>query len=191
MKKVLCPYLGLFLSCVIVMSAGGCSGGSSSMMPSAPITVSISPQAAAIGTGESTQFSVATNDSTGVTWTASAGTIDANGNYTAPSPQGTTATDGLEYGSDWTVCVPRPENSQPLPWRTVVGIRLLAQIERSRILDSSASSDIETVRKLCHNWNSLADSSQKLRSLHQGSVATRQEVDIARLNVQREVSVDA
>ncbi|HET9308596.1 MAG TPA: aryl-sulfate sulfotransferase [Candidatus Sulfotelmatobacter sp.] len=92
MKKELCPYLGLLLSCVMVMSAGGCSGGSSSMTPPAPITVSISPQAAAIGTGQSTQFSVTTNDSTGVTWTASAGTIDANGNYTAPSPQGTTAT---------------------------------------------------------------------------------------------------
>ena len=40
------------------------------------------------------QFTAAlTNDATGVTWTATAGTIDGNGNYTAPAgPQSTTAT---------------------------------------------------------------------------------------------------
>jgi len=39
------------------------------------------------------QFTAATNDSTGVTWTASAGTIDSSGSYTAPAgPQSSTAT---------------------------------------------------------------------------------------------------
>ncbi|HTZ46706.1 MAG TPA: aryl-sulfate sulfotransferase, partial [Verrucomicrobiae bacterium] len=45
----------------------------------------ISPQFAAIGTGQSVQFtSIATNGS-GVTWSASAGTINSNGVYVAPS----------------------------------------------------------------------------------------------------------
>ena len=75
--------------CVMVL-AGGCGGGSTP--PPAPITLSVSPQAAAVGTEQSTQFSVTTNDTTGVTWTASVGTIDASGNYTAPSgAQSTTA----------------------------------------------------------------------------------------------------
>jgi arylsulfate sulfotransferase len=49
------------------------------------ISVAVSPQSTAIATGQSTQFSAVTNDSTGITWSASVGTIDANGNYTAPS----------------------------------------------------------------------------------------------------------
>lgn len=72
--------LGLWLSCGMVLT-GGCS---SSQAPPPPITVSVSPQAAAVGTGQSTQFSVTTDDTAGVTWSATSGTIDASGYYTAP-----------------------------------------------------------------------------------------------------------
>jgi arylsulfate sulfotransferase len=67
------------------------SGCASQSRP--PISVNVSPQKAAIGTDQSMQFTAAlTNDSTGVTWTTTAGTIDDNGNYTAPAgPQSTTA----------------------------------------------------------------------------------------------------
>lgn len=79
----------MWILCVMVL-ASGCGGGSTPPPP--VITVSVSPQAAAVGTGQSTQFSVTTNDTTGVNWTASVGTIDASGNYTAPSGgQSTTA----------------------------------------------------------------------------------------------------
>ncbi|HUN60961.1 MAG TPA: hypothetical protein VMU53_03175, partial [Candidatus Sulfotelmatobacter sp.] len=62
---------------VLILLAAGCS--------SAPVDVAISPQFAAIGTGQSVQFtSIATNGS-GVTWSASAGTINSNGVYVAPS----------------------------------------------------------------------------------------------------------
>src|SRR5690349_12366310 len=59
-----------------------------------PITVAISPQAVAIGTDQTTQFmAAATNDPTGVTWSATAGTIDSSGNYMAPQgPQSVTVT---------------------------------------------------------------------------------------------------
>ena len=69
--------------CVIAL-AGGCGSNQAPPPTPPPISVAVTPQAAAIGTGQSTQFSVTSNDATGVTWTASAGTIDANGNYTAP-----------------------------------------------------------------------------------------------------------
>jgi arylsulfate sulfotransferase len=73
--------LGLWLSCGMVLT-GGCA---SSQAPPPPITISISPQAAAVGTGQSTQFRVTTNDTAGVTWSATSGTIDASGYYAAPS----------------------------------------------------------------------------------------------------------
>jgi arylsulfate sulfotransferase len=59
-----------------------------------PVSVAVSPQTAAIGTGQTMQLmAVVNNDSTGVTWTATVGTIDGNGNYTAPAgSQSTTAT---------------------------------------------------------------------------------------------------
>ena len=51
-----------------------------------PLIVAISPTDVAIGTGQTVQFiAIVTNDSSAVTWSATAGTIDANGNYTAPS----------------------------------------------------------------------------------------------------------
>ncbi len=57
-----------------------------------PITVSaVSPPHAALGTDQTTQFAAMTTDPQGVNWTATSGTIDANGNYTAPpGPQSVT-----------------------------------------------------------------------------------------------------
>lgn len=67
---------GSWLLCAVVLSAGCSTSG---------IMVSISPQATAVRTGQRMQFNATTNDASGVTWTASAGMIDGNGNYTAPS----------------------------------------------------------------------------------------------------------
>jgi arylsulfate sulfotransferase len=71
----------LFFSafCIIILAAGcGSSQG--------PLSVAISPQDLAIGTGQTVQFTpIVTNDASAVSWSASAGTIDASGNYTAPS----------------------------------------------------------------------------------------------------------
>jgi arylsulfate sulfotransferase len=58
-----------------------------------PITVALSPSPAFVGSGQTVQLTATvTNDSSGVTWTVngtvaggSGGTVDANGNYTAPS----------------------------------------------------------------------------------------------------------
>ena len=58
----------------------GCSSN-----PSVPVTVSVSPETTAVATGQTVSFTVTTNDPKGVSWTASGGTIDANGNFTAPS----------------------------------------------------------------------------------------------------------
>jgi len=72
--------------CLLLVLAG-CGGSGQTMTPPPPvIAVSVTPTAAAIGIGQSTQFTaVVTGDTTGVTWAASAGTIDALGNYTAPA----------------------------------------------------------------------------------------------------------
>jgi len=92
-KEQLCTRLATLLPCTMLAFAVGCGSGGSSTLPPPNITVAISPQASAIGLGQNTTFSVVTNDTTGVTWTASEGTIDASGNYMAPAgPQGTTAT---------------------------------------------------------------------------------------------------
>ena len=71
----------------LIILAAGC--GSSTPKP---ISVTISPESAAIGTGQMTQFTAAAiNDPMGVIWSATAGTIDASGNYSAPSgPQSVT-----------------------------------------------------------------------------------------------------
>ncbi len=74
------PYL--FLG---VVSVGMIAAGCGSSTPPAPITVAVSPETAAIATGQATQFTATTNDPTGVTWSATAGAIDASGNFTAPS----------------------------------------------------------------------------------------------------------
>jgi arylsulfate sulfotransferase len=76
----------LLLFCAILLAAGCASSGSG------PVTVAISPQIVALGAGQTVQFTpIVSNDSSGVTWSATAGSIDANGNYTAPA-QSTTVT---------------------------------------------------------------------------------------------------
>lgn len=71
--------------------------GCSSSSYNSPISVAISPQPAYVGSGQTIQFTATvTNDTSGVTWStsgAAAGTVDAQGNYTAPSvTQNSTAT---------------------------------------------------------------------------------------------------
>ena len=73
----------LWCVCLLILVAG-CNSG-----PSVPISVSVSPQNAAVGTGQTTQFTAAVSDLSGVNWSATAGTVDAGGNFTAPS--GTTS----------------------------------------------------------------------------------------------------
>jgi arylsulfate sulfotransferase len=72
--------LSLFVFCAALLAAGCASSGSG------PATVAISPQVVALGAGQTVQFTpIVSNDSSGVTWSATAGSIDANGNYTAPA----------------------------------------------------------------------------------------------------------
>ena len=73
----------------MIIFVGGCASQAPPL-----VSVTIDPPSAAIATGQTIQFTaIVTNDTTGVTWTATSGTIDANGNYTAPSgAQSTTAT---------------------------------------------------------------------------------------------------
>jgi arylsulfate sulfotransferase len=72
---VSCAFFTVFC---MIMLVSGCS--------QAPTNVTISPTAVAMGTGQTVQFKpVVTNDSAVVSWSATAGTIDANGNYTAPA----------------------------------------------------------------------------------------------------------
>jgi arylsulfate sulfotransferase len=83
--------------CIFVFAfwATGCgsSGNSGSPEPPGPITVTINPQDTAMATGQTMQFTAtATNDPKGVSWTASAGTIDSTGDYTAPSGKSITVT---------------------------------------------------------------------------------------------------
>ena len=58
------------------------------------VSVSISPQTTTTGTGQTVSFTAnVTNRKSGVTWTASAGTVDVNGNFVAPAgPQSMTVT---------------------------------------------------------------------------------------------------
>jgi len=96
-----------FLCFVVAFLAGGCSS-------SAPhVTPSISPGAAALSPGQTTQFQ-ATLPGRGVDWSvngivggnSSVGTIDGNGNYTAPAAtQSATVTVGATSHSDSTVSV--------------------------------------------------------------------------------------
>jgi arylsulfate sulfotransferase len=74
----------------LVVFAAGCGSSRAPL----PVSVALSPPSAAVATGGTVQFTATvTNDSTGVTWSATPGTIDANGNYAAPSgSQSVTAT---------------------------------------------------------------------------------------------------
>ncbi|MGH9735919.1 MAG: aryl-sulfate sulfotransferase [Candidatus Acidiferrales bacterium] len=83
-----CALFSLF---VLVLLAG-CS---SSSQP--PLTVTVSPSPAFVGSAQTVQLTAnVTGDSSGVTWSvagASGGTVDANGNFTAPAvTQNATAT---------------------------------------------------------------------------------------------------
>jgi arylsulfate sulfotransferase len=72
----------LFLLCLILFAAGCASN--------APTSISISPQIVAVGAGQTVPFTpVVSNDSSGVTWSATGGSIDANGNFTAPAQSAT------------------------------------------------------------------------------------------------------
>jgi arylsulfate sulfotransferase len=79
--------------CLIVFAAG-CGYLAPSPPAPLPISVSVSPQAMAITTGQTVHFAATvTNDTTGVRWSSTVGTIDTVGNYTAPSgTQSVTAT---------------------------------------------------------------------------------------------------
>jgi hypothetical protein len=69
----------LFFGCYAVMLLGGCAA-------QGPIYLQVSPQVVAVGAGQTVQFTaIVTNDAAGVTWTASSGSIDSNGVFTAPS----------------------------------------------------------------------------------------------------------
>jgi hypothetical protein len=70
----------------------GVSG--STVLTTPGVSVSVSPQATAVGTGQTVSFTAnVTNGKSGVTWTASEGTVDVNGNFVAPAgPQSTTVT---------------------------------------------------------------------------------------------------
>jgi arylsulfate sulfotransferase len=78
-------------SLVLCVSIAGCASS-----PRAPVAVSISPQSALVGSGQTLQFTATvTNDTSGVAWSVSgsSGSIDSQGNYTAPAvTQNSTAT---------------------------------------------------------------------------------------------------
>lgn len=76
-----CIFLFLLFGCWAVMLLGGCNNSSQG-----PIYVEVSPPLTAVGAGQTVQFTaIVTNDASAVTWSASSGTIDANGIFTAPS----------------------------------------------------------------------------------------------------------
>jgi arylsulfate sulfotransferase len=78
----------------ITATAAGIAGASATLTVNAPVSVSVSPQTTATGTGQTVSFTAnVTNGKSGVTWTASAGTVDVNGNFVAPAdPQSMTVT---------------------------------------------------------------------------------------------------
>jgi arylsulfate sulfotransferase len=85
--------LGSCVALCLIVCIAGCTSQMS------PINITITPQTAAIATGQTIQFAAtvtntvtgvtlpatSNNDSTGVSWGATAGRIDATGMYTAPS----------------------------------------------------------------------------------------------------------
>jgi hypothetical protein len=85
------------LSCATFLLTVGCGGGATNSPAEQPqVVVTVSPGTATVPVGTLQPFtaSVTGTTSTAVSWTASAGTIDVNGNYTAPAsvPDGGTAT---------------------------------------------------------------------------------------------------
>jgi len=78
----------------ITATAAGTPGASATLTVTSPVSVSVSPQTAATGTGQTVSFTAnVTNGKPGVTWTASAGTVDVNGIFVAPpGPQSAAVT---------------------------------------------------------------------------------------------------
>ena len=78
----------------ITATAAGIPSASATLTVNAAVSVSVSPQTTATGTGQTVSFTAnVTNGKSGVTWTASAGTVDVNGNFVAPAgPQSMTVT---------------------------------------------------------------------------------------------------
>src|SRR6516225_5575111 len=77
----------------ITATAAGTPGASATLTVTAPVSVSVTPQTAATGTGQTVSFTAnVTNGKPGVTWTASAGTVDFNGIFVPPVGQSTTVT---------------------------------------------------------------------------------------------------
>ena len=77
----------------ITAAAAGTPGASATLTVTAPVSVSVTPQTAATGTGQTVSFTAnVTNGKSGVTWTASAGTVDVNGIFVTPVGQSTTVT---------------------------------------------------------------------------------------------------
>ncbi len=78
----------------ITATAAGIPGATATLTVNAAVSVSVSPQTTATGTGQTVSFTAnVTNGKSGVTWTASAGTVDVNGNFVAPAgPQSMTVT---------------------------------------------------------------------------------------------------
>ena len=78
----------------ITATAAGIPGATATLTVNAAVSVSVSPQTIATGTGQTVSFTAnVTNGKSGVTWTASAGTVDVNGNFVAPAgPQSMTVT---------------------------------------------------------------------------------------------------
>jgi hypothetical protein len=75
----------LFLSlCTLSLILSGCSSSSTKI---APVSLSLTPQPAYVGSGQTVQLT-ATTTTSGVTWSvtgAAGGTVDANGLFTAPT----------------------------------------------------------------------------------------------------------
>jgi hypothetical protein len=77
----------LIIFCLALIAAA-CGEKSPSSLA---VGISISPASAALAAGQTMKFTASvTNDSSGVNWSASVGTIDASGNYTAPPVAGST-----------------------------------------------------------------------------------------------------
>jgi arylsulfate sulfotransferase len=80
-----CKFVSLVCSLSLFFCLVGCSSSSSNN----PVSIVVAPQPAYVGSGQSLQLSATVANSTsGVTWSvsgSSSGTIDANGNFTAPT----------------------------------------------------------------------------------------------------------
>lgn len=90
MRASFCALVG----CATLLVTAACGGNSAAGQPQVVVTISPSNATVPVGTLQPFTASVAGATSTTVNWMATAGTIDVNGNYTAPAsvPDGGTAT---------------------------------------------------------------------------------------------------